>query len=150
MTFGTLSAMMFADHVAGTTNPWAKLYDPHRTHIKGGLWDYIRENADYPYYLIRDRFAGVGGQKLRAIPRGHGDVIDIGGQPAAVYRGLDGQIHVRSAVCTHLGCYVDFNNAEHTWDCHCHGSRFTVNGDVVAGPAEEPLAPVEMKENAPS
>jgi len=150
MTFGTLSAMMFADHVAGSKNPWAKLYDPHRTQIKGGLWDYIKENADYPYYLIRDRFAGVGGQKLRAIRRGHWNVIDVDGHPAAVYRGLDGEIHTRSAVCTHLGCYVNFNKAEHTWDCPCHGSRFKVNGDVLAGPAESPLAPVEMKENARS
>lgn len=150
MTFGTLAAMMFADHVAGEKNPWAELYDAGRTKIKGGLWDYLRENKDYPYYLIRDRFAGKGGRSLRAIPRGHGEVIDVNGQPAASYRGLDGQIHVRSATCTHMGCYVYFNDAEHTWDCPCHGSRFKVNGEVLAGPAEEPLAPVEMKESARS
>jgi glycine/D-amino acid oxidase-like deaminating enzyme/nitrite reductase/ring-hydroxylating ferredoxin subunit len=146
MTFGTLSAMMFVDHVTGGTNPWAELFDAGRTKVKGGLWDYIKENKDYPYYLIRDRFAGTSSQSLRAIPRGHGEVIEVNGQPAAVYRGLDSQIHVRSATCTHMGCYVHFNNAEHTWDCPCHGSRFKVNGDVLAGPAEEPLAAIEMKE----
>ena len=97
MTFGTLSAMMFADHVAGETNPWAELFDAGRTKIKGGLWNYIKENKDYPYYLIRDRFAGTGGHSLRSIKRGHGEVIEVNGQPAAVYRGLDSQIHVRSA-----------------------------------------------------
>ncbi|HET9466757.1 MAG TPA: FAD-dependent oxidoreductase [Vicinamibacterales bacterium] len=146
MTFGTLSAMMFADHVAGEKNPWAELYDTGRTKIKGGLWDYIRENKDYPYYMIRDRFAGVDTRSLRAIPRGQGEVIEVNGQPAAVYRGLDSQIHVRSATCTHMGCFVHFNEAEHTWDCPCHGSRFKVNGDVMAGPAEEPLAPIETQE----
>ena len=65
-------------------------------------------------------------------------------KPAAVYRGLDGQIHVRSAVCTHMGCYVSWNDAERTWDCPCHGSRFKVNGEVLAGPAEDPLAPIEL------
>ncbi len=70
MTFGTLSAMMFADHVMGEKNPWAELFDTGRTKIKGGLWNYIKENKDYPYYLIRDRFAGKGGHSLRAIPRG--------------------------------------------------------------------------------
>ena len=145
MTFGTLSAMMFADHVLGQSNPWAGLYDPGRTKIKGGLWDYIKENKDYPYYLIRDRFAGIGGHSLRAVKRGTGEVIDLDGQPAAVYRGLDSKIHVRSAVCTHMGCYVHFNDAEHTWDCPCHGSRFKVNGDVLAGPAEQPLGPVQLK-----
>lgn len=150
MTFGTLSAMMFADHVAGEQNPWADLYDTGRTKIKGGLWDYIRENKDYPYYLVRDRFAGTGGQSLRAVRRGHGEVIDVNGQAAAVYRGLDSKIHVHSATCTHMGCYVHFNDAEHTWDCPCHGSRFNVNGEVVGGPAEEPLAPIETKESARS
>ena len=148
MTFGTLSAMMFSDYVTGEKNPWAELYDTGRTKIKGGLWDYIRENKDYPYYLIRDRFAGVETRTLRAIPRGRGEVIEVNGQPAAVYRGLDSQIHVRSATCTHMGCFVHFNEAEHTWDCPCHGSRFKVNGDVLAGPAEEPLGPIEAKEKS--
>ena len=148
MTFGTLSAMMFADYVAEQTNPWAELFDTGRTKIKGGLWNYLKENKDYPYYLIRDRFAGKGGRSLRSIPRGHGEVVDIDGQAAAVYRGLDGEIHVRSAVCTHMGCYVHFNDAEHTWDCPCHGSRFKVNGEVLAGPAEKPLRTVDSRQSA--
>jgi glycine/D-amino acid oxidase-like deaminating enzyme/nitrite reductase/ring-hydroxylating ferredoxin subunit len=148
MTFGTLSAMMFADHVSGRANPWAELFDPGRTKIKGGLWDYIKENKDYPYYLIRDRFAGGSAQSLRSIKRGSGEIVEIDGHPAAAYRGMDGQIHVLSAVCTHMGCYVHWNNAERTWDCPCHGSRFKVTGEVLAGPAEEPLAPIEVKQNA--
>jgi glycine/D-amino acid oxidase-like deaminating enzyme/nitrite reductase/ring-hydroxylating ferredoxin subunit len=148
MTFGTLSAMMFVDYVAGEKNPWAELFDTGRTKVKGGLWDYLKENKDYPYYLVRDRFAGASGRSMRAIARGHGEVIDVNGEPAAVYRGPDSQIYVRSAICTHMGCYVHFNEAERTWDCPCHGSRFKVNGDVLAGPAEEPLAPVEVKESA--
>jgi glycine/D-amino acid oxidase-like deaminating enzyme/nitrite reductase/ring-hydroxylating ferredoxin subunit len=146
MTFGTLSAMMFADYVAGQINPWAELFDPGRTKITGGLWDYLKENKDYPYYLIRDRFAGNGGHSLRTIKRGTGEVIDVGGKPAAVYRGLDSQIYVRSAICTHMGCYVHWNDAERTWDCPCHGSRFKVNGDVLAGPAEDALAALTVKD----
>ena len=87
-------------------------------------------------------FVSVGGKSLRAIARGMGEVIEVEGQPAAVYRGLDSKISVRSAVCTHMGCYVHWNDAERTWDCPCHGSRFKTNGDVMAGPAEDPLAPI--------
>jgi glycine/D-amino acid oxidase-like deaminating enzyme/nitrite reductase/ring-hydroxylating ferredoxin subunit len=144
-TFGTLSAMMFADHVAGVANPWKDLFDPGRTKIRGGTWDYIKENASYPYYLIRDRFAGVGGKRLREIQRGTGEVIEVDGQPAAVYRGLDSRISMRSAVCTHMGCYVHWNEGERTWDCPCHGSRFKTNGEVIAGPAESPLAEIQRK-----
>ena len=143
MTFGTLAAMMFSDHVTGRKNPWTELFDPARTKIYGGLWDYLKENADYPYYLIRDRFAGSSGRELRKIPRGTGDVVEVAGQPAAVYRGLDGRISAHSAVCTHMGCYVQWNNADWTWDCPCHGSRFKPNGDLLAGPAEQPLSPLE-------
>src|SRR4051812_5546860 len=63
MTFGTLTGMMAADRVAGRTNPWTDLFDPGRKKIVGGLWDYITENKDYPYYLIRDRFAARRGSR---------------------------------------------------------------------------------------
>lgn len=146
MTFGTLSAVMFVDYVNGIKNPWKELFDPGRTTILGGALDYLKENADYPYYLIRDRFVGRGGKPLRTIQRGTGEVIDVDGQPAAVYRGLDSKIYVRSAVCTHMGCYVHWNDAERTWDCPCHGSRFKTNGEVISGPAETPLAMIKPAE----
>jgi len=145
MTYGTLAAMMFADYVADVKNPWAELFDPGRTKIKGGVWNYIKENKDYPYYLVRDRFAGAATRSLRSIKRGTGEIVDVDGQPAATYRGLDGRLHVRSAVCTHMACYVHWNEAEHTWDCPCHGSRFSVDGDVLAGPAEQPLGEIETE-----
>jgi Rieske Fe-S protein len=144
MTYGTLAAMMFRDYVTDRKNPWAELYDTGRTKIVGGLWDYLKENKDYPYYLVRDRFAGAGSKSVRRIKRGTGEVIEVDGQPAAAYRGLDGQIYVRSAVCTHMGCYVHWNDAERTWDCPCHGSRFKTNGEVSAGPAEAPLAEIKI------
>ncbi len=61
----------------------------------------------------------------------------------AVYRDAGGKLHERSAVCTHLRCIVDWNSAEHTWDCPCHGSRFDAYGVVVAGPAISALEPAE-------
>jgi Rieske Fe-S protein len=137
---------MFADYVAGEKNPWAELFDPGRTKIAGGAWNYIKENKDYAYYMIRDRFAGASTRSLRSIKRGKGEIVDVDGHPAATYRGLDGAIHVRSAVCTHMACYVHWNEAERTWDCPCHGSRFNVNGDVLAGPAEQPLGAIEIPE----
>ena len=58
MTFGTLAAMMIADAIQGRKNPWAELFDPGRAAIRHGLWDYLKENKDYPYYMMRDRLAG--------------------------------------------------------------------------------------------
>jgi glycine/D-amino acid oxidase-like deaminating enzyme/nitrite reductase/ring-hydroxylating ferredoxin subunit len=141
LTCGTLTGMMAADRVAGRRNPWSDLFDPSRKKVLAGLWDYIKENKDYPYYMLRDRFAGADGRSVRAVPRGAGQVIEAGGQKVAVYRDDRGVVTKRSAVCTHMGCLVDWNAAEKTWDCPCHGSRFKPDGHVIAGPAESPLAP---------
>jgi Rieske Fe-S protein len=112
---------------------------PRQEKIRGALWDYVTENKDYPYYLIRDRFAGSEGRSLRALKRGQGKILDIDGKRVAAYRTPSGGTVVRSAICTHMGCAVGWNDAERTWDCPCHGSRFTTDGAVIAGPAESPL-----------
>jgi glycine/D-amino acid oxidase-like deaminating enzyme/nitrite reductase/ring-hydroxylating ferredoxin subunit len=143
MTFGTLGAMIVSDTILGRRNPWADLFDPDRSALRHGAWRYLTENADYPYYKIRDRFAGAEGRSLRAVPRGHGRVIERDGAKVAVYRDENGAATLRSATCTHMGCIVAWNEAERTWDCPCHGSRFHPSGTVISGPAETPLEPVE-------
>jgi glycine/D-amino acid oxidase-like deaminating enzyme/nitrite reductase/ring-hydroxylating ferredoxin subunit len=140
LTFGTLAGMMATDRILGQSNPWRELFDPGRKKIRGGLWNYLTENKDYPYYMIRDRFAGADGKSVRAVPRGAGRVIDLDGKPTAVYRAPDGSTTKLSAVCTHMACNVEWNEAEKTWDCPCHGSRFRIDGKAIAGPAESPLS----------
>jgi glycine/D-amino acid oxidase-like deaminating enzyme/nitrite reductase/ring-hydroxylating ferredoxin subunit len=142
MTFGTLTAIMACDGILGRSNPWVDLFATDRKSIRGA-WDYLKENADYPYYLIRDRFAGVEGRSLRAVRRGQGKIIDYHDQRVAAYRDEAGHVMVHSAVCTHMGCVVGWNQAERTWDCPCHGSRFDVDGKVIGGPAEAPLSEVK-------
>jgi glycine/D-amino acid oxidase-like deaminating enzyme/nitrite reductase/ring-hydroxylating ferredoxin subunit len=139
LTFGTLAAIMAADHVVGRANPWSGTFDIGRTKIRGGLWDYLKENKDYPYYLVRDRFAGVESRPLRSIARGEGTVVDVRGKPTAAYRRDDGRLVLLSPTCTHMGCFVRWNAADSTWDCPCHGSRFRAEGAVLSGPAESPL-----------
>jgi Rieske Fe-S protein len=63
----------------------------------------------------------------------------------AAFRDQSGVLHTVSATCTHLGCLVSFNNAEQSWDCPCHGSRFDVDGRVLHGPAIKDLAVKQPK-----
>lgn len=142
LTFGTLGGMMMADAILGRVNPWTDLFSPGRKALGRGLWEYIKENADYPYYMIRDRFAGTESHSLRAVPRGEGQIIERNGEKVAAYRDASGAVTMSSAVCTHMGCLVAWNDAERTWDCPCHGSRFKTTGEVIAGPAGSPLPPV--------
>jgi Rieske Fe-S protein len=142
-TFGTLAAMMARDAVMGLKNPWSELFDVGRTKIKGGAWDYVKENVDYPFYLVRDRFAATQGRSLRAVRPGEGKILTLDGERVAVWRAPGGRVTMLSPICTHMGCVVAWNTAERTWDCPCHGSRFKATGDVLAGPAESPLQPYE-------
>ena len=142
LTFGTVGAMMARDAVLGRPNPWAKLFDVGRKKLSA-VWDYLKENKDYPYYIVRDRFAGAEGRSIRSLPRGTGKVLELSGQKVAAYRAPDGEVTKRSAICTHMGCLVQWNIAEGTWDCPCHGSRFKATGEVLAGPAESELSPIE-------
>jgi glycine/D-amino acid oxidase-like deaminating enzyme/nitrite reductase/ring-hydroxylating ferredoxin subunit len=143
LTFGTLAGMMTSDAILQRLNPWAELFDPGRKALVNGLWNYVKENVDYPYYLIRSRFAGGDAQSLRAVKRGEGRIVERHGEKVAAYRGTDGSVSMRSAICSHMGCVVDWNAAERTWDCPCHGSRFKPTGEVISGPAEAPLPPAD-------
>jgi glycine/D-amino acid oxidase-like deaminating enzyme/nitrite reductase/ring-hydroxylating ferredoxin subunit len=143
MTFGTLAGIMARDYVLGMKNPWQELFDVGRTKIKGGAWDYIKENVDYPYYMIRKWFAGAEGKSLREVKPGEGKILELDGETVAAYRSPKGKVSVLSPVCTHMGCLVEWNSAETTWDCPCHGSRFAATGAVLAGPAETPLEPAK-------
>ena len=140
MTFGTLTGMMAVDHIFGRKNPWSELFEPGRKKIRGGLWDYLKENKDYPYYLDSRSVRRRGRQiAARGAARDPARSSRSNGEKLAVYRDERGATLKRSAVCTHMGCIVDWNEAERTWDCPCHGSRFKPDGAVIAGPAEAPL-----------
>jgi len=142
MTFATVAAIMARDWVAGRKNPWTDLFAVDRKKIKGATWNYIRENKDYPYYMIKDRIARPEADSVRELKPGDGMIIGSRGKKVAAFRNRNGKIHRLSPVCTHLGCLVRWNSAESTWDCPCHGSRFKPTGEVIAGPAEEGLSAV--------
>ena len=144
LTFGTLAGMVMRDAVMGVSNPWRELFDPHRKASSlGALATVIGENIDYPYYMIADRLRRNRRDGVESVAPGDGKVLTIGGRPVACYRTSAGKVVKVSAVCTHLGCLVRWNSAESTWDCPCHGSRFTAEGLVLGGPAEAPLEPVD-------
>jgi glycine/D-amino acid oxidase-like deaminating enzyme/nitrite reductase/ring-hydroxylating ferredoxin subunit len=142
MTLGTVAAMMIRDAVNGRKNPWSQLFDVNRKKFLGGAWNYLKENKDYPYYLLKDLFTRPSANFPRSIKRGEGKIVLREGAKVAAYRDEHGKLTVKSAICPHLGCVVNWNGVEKTWDCPCHGSRFMATGEVIAGPAETPLQDV--------
>ena len=139
MTNGTTAAMLITDLILGRENPYASLYDPHRVTVGASASTFIEENVKVGSKLVGDRFAHPQRGAADDLAPGEAAVVGVGTGQVAAYRDEAGTLHAVSAVCTHLGCIVNWNPAEKTWDCPCHGSRFGYEGNVIQGPAVRDL-----------
>lgn len=119
MTTGTFAGMILCDLITGKENPWAKVFAPNRLEL-AGVTKMVKSNLQ----AAKDYTVG----------------LTKGAKPA-VAQTEDGVEHRLSSICTHMGCRVLWNSAEETWDCPCHGSRFSAAGEVLDGPAVRPLPP---------
>jgi glycine/D-amino acid oxidase-like deaminating enzyme/nitrite reductase/ring-hydroxylating ferredoxin subunit len=132
---GAAAGRLLADLCEGKDNPWAGCFDASR-HSLGGLGKLATQGAQFVRELVGEH-AHKPPPAASAVA-GEGDVVDVGGRAAGLYRS-GGALKAVSAVCTHMGCLVGWNPVDRTWDCPCHGSRFAEDGRVVHGPATEPL-----------
>ncbi len=141
MTHGTIAGILLTDLILGRENPWAMLYDPARKTVSA-LERFVKENLNVAWQYV-DWLTGGDVDSAEQIKPGAGAVIRHGLTKMAVYRDEQGTCHERSAICTHLGGIVHWNDAEKTWDCPCHGSRFDRLGGVLNGPANRDLGGVD-------
>jgi glycine/D-amino acid oxidase-like deaminating enzyme/nitrite reductase/ring-hydroxylating ferredoxin subunit len=139
LAMGAAAGELLAALVEGRDHPWAELFDTSRVRPRAAAMSFARENLDVALRFLGDRLVKRG--DLESIEPGGGRVVGAGLGQRAVYRDEDGTLHALSARCTHLGCIVNWNSAERTWDCPCHGSRFGARGEVIMGPAVRPLEP---------
>jgi glycine/D-amino acid oxidase-like deaminating enzyme/nitrite reductase/ring-hydroxylating ferredoxin subunit len=144
MTHGTIAGMLITDLIQERDNDWAKLYDPSRKTL-AAVGRFARENLNVARQSL-DYVTGGDVDQVNDIAPGHGAVVRRGLQKIAAYCSDTGEIYEFSAVCPHLGCVVDWNATEKTWDCPCHGSRFDAMGKVINGPANVDLSPADEDE----
>jgi Rieske Fe-S protein len=143
MTHGTIAGILLTDLIMGRQNPWEKIYDPRRVTISPEpIKEFAKENVDVAMQYVKD-FLSPDRFSETEIPRGEGRIVRHGMQKIAVYRDDSGTLHHHSAVCTHLKCIVEWNSAEKSWDCPCHGSRFDPYGKVLNGPAISDLSALD-------
>jgi glycine/D-amino acid oxidase-like deaminating enzyme/nitrite reductase/ring-hydroxylating ferredoxin subunit len=139
LTHGTIAGMLITDLILARENPWTALYDPSRK-VPLGVGRFLKENVNVAAQYA-DWVTPGDADSAREIPFDSGAVVRRGAAKVAIYRDNSGKAHAFSAVCPHLGCIVQWNDAEKTWDCPCHGSRFDKRGKVVNGPANADLPP---------
>jgi glycine/D-amino acid oxidase-like deaminating enzyme/nitrite reductase/ring-hydroxylating ferredoxin subunit len=142
MSNGTAAGLLLAALIDGTTYDWHVAFDA--TRIKSPLRTAAayRQNADaVGGHLLGDRVRTRHPPPASGLGPGQGGIVDLDGQKVAAFRHDDGTLTAVSPECTHVGCLVAFNTAERTWDCPCHGSRYTIDGAVIQGPALRDLEP---------
>lgn len=144
MTHGTIAGILLTDLIMERANEWEKLYDPTRKTLKA-LPEFASENLNVAAQYA-DLVTPGDVDSADEIKPGEGAIIRHGLKKVATYRDDEGTIHERSAVCVHLGCIVDWNSKEKTWDCPCHGSRYDAYGKVFQGPANSDLKYVHEEE----
>ncbi|MEX2170586.1 MAG: FAD-dependent oxidoreductase [Pirellulales bacterium] len=140
ITHGTIAGLLLTDLILGRENPWETLYDPSRKTWRAAS-SFVKENLNVARQYA-DWLTGGEVESVDDIAAGSGAVLRRGLSKIAAYRDEQGTLTELSAVCPHLQCIVQWNPAESTWDCPCHGSRFLPDGQVINGPANVNLAPV--------
>jgi glycine/D-amino acid oxidase-like deaminating enzyme/nitrite reductase/ring-hydroxylating ferredoxin subunit len=140
LTYGTLAGMIICDAILKKDNPWAEIYKPTRFTPAASASRFIKENITVAKNLVKDYLFYGEAEELKEIEPGEGKTIKLNDERVAAYRDDQGKIRILSAICPHMGCIVHWNNVEKSWDCPCHGSRFSVEGEVLEGPAFTGLA----------
>jgi len=142
LTLGTAAARVLADGLTGAENPWAETFDAGRSQLAGGLGEALHEGLNAAKRFVGDRIRQLDGLDVEELAPGSGAICRKDGDPVAAYRDSAGRLHLLSPTCTHMGCRVVWNGAEQSWDCPCHGSRFSTSGEILNGPALTPLRPL--------
>ena len=141
LSSGAAAALILADLCKGRDTGWAKTFDASR-HSLTGFGKSVVNTGKVASELIGGHFRSDGDRDPATAE--DGEIVDVDGRAAGIYRADDGQARAVSAVCTHMGCKLGWNPVDRTWDCSCHGSRFAADGGVIHGPAIERLAPVDL------
>jgi glycine/D-amino acid oxidase-like deaminating enzyme/nitrite reductase/ring-hydroxylating ferredoxin subunit len=147
MTHATIAGMLIRDLILEKENRWQKIYSPSRFKFKAGKAVFKELVGGLVNYLkTKPRYEDETG--LKNIQRNEGKIVEFEGKKFGAYRDGDDNLHFIDAECTHMGCIVKWNNDEKSWDCPCHGSRFTYEGEILNGPANQALTYYSQHKNS--
>lgn len=135
LTNGTVAASILSDLVTGASNKWQAAFEATRLPGLTGVKNLVAFNAKVGKDLVKGTMSRLRPSDLENLAPGEAGQVEIDGKTVGAYRDAGGDVHAVSLTCTHLGCTVAWNDAERSWDCPCHGSRFSLEGKVLEGPA---------------
>ncbi|GER70915.1 (2Fe-2S)-binding protein [Weizmannia acidilactici] len=145
MTGTHVAALIMRDLILQKENPYVEMFAPQRFEADPMVKNFVSANVDVAEHLVKGKF-DLPDKPLEQLEPDEGAVVRINGKRAGAYKDNEGNIYLLDTTCTHMGCEVKWNSGERTWDCPCHGSRFSFTGEVVEGPAKDPLTKIEYQE----
>jgi glycine/D-amino acid oxidase-like deaminating enzyme/nitrite reductase/ring-hydroxylating ferredoxin subunit len=140
LTFGTVAGQLLTDLIIGNPNECAEIYKPSRGKSLSAIGQLVTMGVKAVSQFVGDRLQPVEATTVAEIDPDEGKIMEVSGEKIAVYKDANGELFAMSAKCTHLGCIVNWNTAEKSWDCPCHGGRFDPKGNVINPPPQQALA----------
>lgn len=143
MTNSAVAAKIISDKIAGRENPFAEIYATDRFHPDPAIKNAIKYNSNVTKELIKGKLQKT--KEMIDLKTEEATKINEKGQTIGVYKDKNNKLYAVDTTCTHMGCECSWNDAEKTWDCPCHGSRFSYDGSVLEGPAIKNLKIIETE-----
>ena len=140
LTSGTLAGRVISEMILGRESDEHKVFSPMRFSFLNK--DFFQHNKEVAKRIFSPREEKTADPFVLA--PGEGAVDTSGSEALAYYRKESGELNCFSATCPHMKCTVHWNEAQRSFDCPCHGSRFNGTGDVLEGPALEGLEPRQL------
>ena len=145
MVYSSVAAMLLKKIILNEESPYPDVYNPNRIKPVAGFVNFIKHNADVVKQFAGKWFPHENLDELATLAPGEGKVVNYDNHKIALYKDDDGVLHAVNPICTHLKCEVKWNDAERSWDCPCHGARYSFDGKVLTGPADTDLETLEIR-----
>lgn len=144
MIYGTIASITLSKMILGEETPYTQLFDPNRIKPVAGFVNFIKHNAKVAGEIFSKLVPAAKLPELADMAPGEGRVVKYEDTTIALHKDEQGNLHALHSECTHMKCTIAWNSAEGSWDCPCHGARFSIEGKVLTGPASNDLQQVDI------
>ncbi|RYY61691.1 MAG: FAD-dependent oxidoreductase [Chitinophagaceae bacterium] len=148
MVYGTVAARVLKALITDSEEEISTLFTPSRVKPVAGFTNFLSHNAHVAKSLVEGLFSADKMDELAALAPGEAGIVQYDGRKLGLFKDEQGKIHAVNPTCTHMKCNVNWNAAEQSWDCPCHGARYDMDGKVLTGPADRDLPVVKVEERS--
>ena len=144
MTYSNIAAITLSDILIKGDSKYRELFDPNRVKPVAGFTNFVKEAADVVKEFVSGKFSAEKIEGFSELAAGEAKVVKYEGEKIAMFKDANHKIHAVNPTCTHIHCTVAWNSAEQSWDCPCHGARYSCDGEVLTGPATKNLEVIDL------